>query len=296
MGRDSGVGEEYGMKCAGEDIDKKQKKWKKGLSVVLIAGMGVCILGIILYFIKADRAENTYEELRKYADVTEEAEDSDTGEETAETEERRHLTEIYEGIPEVEFEALWETNTDICAWITVPGTQVDYPVLRNESAENSYDDYYLQHTVERASGLPGAIYMQPCNQGDFTDANTVLYGHNMKNGTMFGSLHEFENDIFFTEHEYAYVVTPEKNLVYQIFAVVVYSDTHILGTYDFGTEHGYEAFLDSLYTNRSMADLFREGATVTTEDRILTLSTCMKNQDDKRLLVVGVLVDEEERE
>ena len=58
-------------------------------------------------------------------------------------------------------------------------------------AENQYDDYYLQHTVSGQSGLPASIYIQPCNRADFTDYNVVVYGHHMKNGTMFGSLHQY---------------------------------------------------------------------------------------------------------
>lgn len=200
----------------------------------------------------------------------------------------------YEGIPETDFEELWKTNTDVCAWITVPGTQVDYPVLQNASSQDLHDTYYLEHTFERASGLPGAIYIEPCNAGDFTDLNTVIYGHNMKNGSMFGSLHEFEDNEFFDEHEYVYLVTPEKILVYRIFAAVIYSDRHLTGTFDFTTAEGCQVFLDELAGNRDMRDQFREDMEVTAGERMVTLSTCVKGEDDRRLLIGAVLTDEYE--
>lgn len=266
-----------------------QKVKRTVISVILIAVIVICIAVIAVYMIKGKRANGVYEELQQTVQVTENME------EVAETETTEESRPSYEGMPEVDFETLWETNTDICAWVTVPGTQVNYPVLQNASSKEPHDTYYLMHTVEKAYGLPGAIYIEPCNAADFTDANTVMYGHNMKNGSMFGSLHEFEDDTFFEEHEYAYIVTPEKNQVYQIFAVILYDDRHIMGTYDFSDTVNYQLFLDSLASNRSMGDIFREGVTVTTEDKIITMSTCVKGQDNKRLLVEAVLIDEYER-
>lgn len=266
-----------------------QKVKRTVISVILIAVIVICIAVIATYMIKGKRANDVYEELQQTVQVTENIE------EVAETETTEESRPSYEGMPEVDFETLWETNTDICAWVTVPGTQVNYPVLQNASSKEPHDTYYLMHTVEKASGLPGAIYIEPCNAADFTDANTVMYGHNMKNGSMFGSLHEFEDDTFFEEHQYAYIVTPEKNQVYQIFAVILYDDRHIMGTYDFSDTVNYQLFLDSLASNRSMGDIFREGVTVTTDDKIITMSTCVKGQDNKRLLVEAVLIDEYER-
>lgn len=279
------------MKETGNRKDKNQNNGKKALSVFLAVIILFCVLCIVFYFVREKRAENVYEEMRNTTETSSEVQTEADG-----NGEQGPLGTDYEGIPQVDFEVLRETNTDICAWITIPGTQVDYPVLQNQSSDNPYDNYYLQHTVEKASGLPGAIYIEPCNTADFSDKNTVIYGHNMKNGTMFGSLHQFEDDTFFSEQEYLYIATPEKNLVYQIFAAVTYSDVHIMGNFDFESETGYTDFLDSLKENRNMGDLFREGVEVTAEDRIVTLSTCIKGQDDRRLLIEAVLVDEYGRE
>lgn len=100
----------------------------------------------------------------------------------------------------VDFDSLKSQNPDIYAWITIPGTDIDYPVLQKTDSEDPYDNFYLDHTVDLTEGLPGAIYSQAVNHKDFMDSVTVLYGHNLKNGGMFSSLHKFENKDFFEEN------------------------------------------------------------------------------------------------
>lgn len=270
-------------------MSKGKGNIKKLISAVLVIVLLVCVILLTFRAVHQKKAEAVYESMRETA-VSAEREEAETTEGINSTEDG--AVNAYEGLPDVDFDVLREINTDVCAWICVPGTQVDYPVLRREEAQNPYDDYYLQHTVEQAAGLPGSIYMEPCNAADFSDANTVLYGHNMKNGTMFGSLHEFEKDTFFDEHEYVYVVTPEKTFVYRIYAAVTYGNLHIMANYDFDTPEDFEKYADSLKEGRSMTDLFREDMQIAAGDKLLTLSTCVKGEDDKRFLIVAVLTDE----
>lgn len=270
---------------------KKDKTTQKIIEIILVAIIIIALINVALYFTKEKHAGNVYKKMQQESIVVE------IGTEIAEKTEVTEVTEkipYYDGMPEVDFESLWETNTDICAWIFVPGTQVNYPVLYHAAATDPYDSYYLEHTVEQTPGLPGAIYIEPCNTADFTDANTVIYGHHMKNGTMFASLDYFLDDAFMEENQYAYIVTPEKNMVYQIFAAVVYDDRHIMSNFDFENTADYQSFLDSITANSNTKDVFREDVEVSTEDRMITMSTCVKGQDDKRLLVMGVLVDEYE--
>lgn len=203
--------------------------------------------------------------------------------------------EIYDAVPEVDFDSLWENNTDICAWLYIPDSNVNYPVLQKKDSENPYDDYYLQHTADGQSGLPASIYIEPCNNCDFTDYNTVVYGHHMKNGTMFGSLHEYLDEGYMKEHQYIYVITPDKECVYRVFAAIEYDDRHILQSFSFTEPYGREAYLDSLKKNAGKNDYFRDDLSVTDSDKLLTLSTCIKNESEKRLLVEAVLVNESEK-
>lgn len=127
--------------------------------------------------------------------------------------------------PVYDFGQLHEQNEDIYAWIVVPGTQVDYPLLQSET-----DNYYLDYNLDHSKGYPGCIYTNQCNRKDFSDYNTVLYGHNMKNGSMFGSIHSFEDETFFDGHPYIYVYTENERLTYEIYeAGEVYRCVHSVG-------------------------------------------------------------------
>ena len=264
---------------------KRDEKRRVYVSVLLILVMLFCLGRAGWQTYKNVHAQGVYEEIKEQSiegmEVTE-AEETESGQQSYDEAE----------IPSVDFEKLWETNTDVCAWIYVPGTEVDYPILRNADTSDMHDSYYLNHTIEGVAGLPGSIYIEPCNVGDFTDSNTVVYGHSMKNRTMFGSLREFMDAEFFEEHPYIYVVTPEKSLVYEIARQAVYDDRHIMATYDFEDEGDYEAFLESLSEQEGN---IREEVPVTTDSRLITLSTCMSNDGDSRLLIIGVLTEELER-
>lgn len=264
---------------------QKKEKFKILIEVILGVAAAACMIGVIAYVVREKKAAKVYEDMQEEI-VAYQAE----WEETENTED----SFSYPGMPQVNFEALWETNTDVCGWIYIPGTEVNYPVLRNAEATDPYDSYYLQHTVDRQSGLPGAIYIEPCNAGDFSDFNTVFYGHHMKNGSMFASLDSFLEEGFMEENPYVYLVTPEKNMVYQIFAAVQYDDRHIMGSYDFTKPEERQSFLDSLGENGGENDIIQKDIEVTEDDTVITLSTCIKEQDEKRLVVEAVLIDEEE--
>ena len=187
----------------------------------------------------------------------------------------------------VDFEMLKEWNPDIYAWITVPGTNIDYPVLQKSDTEDLYDNYYLDHTVDLEEGLPGAIYSQPVNQKDFMDSVTVLYGHNMKNGEMFTGLHEFENRDFFDKNRQIFIYTPNGVLTYEIFAAVDFSDALIPYEYSFSDSAQLQNYIKDV---KNCAGNFQEGVSVSADDKILTLSTCYSGQDDRRLLIEAVLI------
>lgn len=198
------------------------------------------------------------------------------------------------GIPipekEVDFGQLQgEVNPDIYAWIYLPDTAIDYPVLQHPT-DNAY---YLNYNLDGSRGYPGCIYTEYYNAKDFTDPNTVVYGHNMKNGTMFAGLHRFEDSEYFAEHPYVYVYTEEKLYVYEIFAAYEGGDEHILYSHDFSSEYVYREYLEDIFSIRSMNSNIKEGTEVTAGSRILTLSTCVANKPDRRYLVQGVLINED---
>ncbi|MFI3173514.1 MAG: class B sortase [Eubacteriales bacterium] len=198
------------------------------------------------------------------------------------------IEEQEEEVATIDFEEIQSFNSDVYAWISIPGTNIDYPVLQHE-----FDDsYYLNYNLDGSHGYPGCIYTERINSKDFQDYNTVLYGHNMKEGTMFAELHEFKNGNFFLENNTIYIYTPEETLEYRIFAAYVYDDRHILYNFDFSTESGYASYIDSIYIRRGLNDNIDETVEVTSEQKIITLATCIGDMPENRLLVQAVLIEE----
>lgn len=188
----------------------------------------------------------------------------------------------------IDFKKLKETNEDIYAWITIEGTRVDYPIVQHPTDDN----YYLDYTIDGRKGYPGSIYTQSCNAKDFSDFNTVVYGHNMKNGTMFKDLHKFENADFFKKHDKITVYTETEHKEYQIFAAVVYSDRHIVYGYNYESQKGREKFLQSLKESHSMKNQYREDVVIEEDSHLLTLSTCIGGRPNNRFIVVAVEIDD----
>lgn len=182
-----------------------------------------------------------------------------------------------------------EVNKDIYGWIVVPGTVIDYPVLQHPEKT----DYYLEYNLDGTKGRPGCIYSQRMNSKDWSDRNTVLYGHNMRVGTMFAGLHAFEDKSFFEENRYIHIYSEDgRILIYEIFAAYAFSDAHILMSYDFYTKEGYEQYLDVVRESAEKNGHYMQETAPGAEDTIITLSTCIKGSSSKRYLVQGVLIAE----
>lgn len=271
---------------------KKSGDIYKIICIILL----IILIGIVAVWgyriIVENRANSKYEEIQntvnsaaKQAETEAVIIETETEEETeTETEEVQNAFDIPE--KNLDWPSLYAENKDIYAWIYIPETQVDYPVLQSASD----DTYYLNHNIDGSYGKPGCIYTEKINSKDFTNYNTVLYGHNMKNGEMFGCLHDYEDKTFFDENPYVYVYTEEKTYVYEIFAAYTATNAHILNTNDFSTQEGFADYLDNVVYNKALTGNFRNDTRVTSDNRIITLSTCTSNSS-KRWLVQAVLVN-----
>ena len=190
----------------------------------------------------------------------------------------------------IDFEALWEQNEEIYAWIRIEDTLIDYPILQSETD----DGFYLDHDVEKNYSSAGSIYSEAINAKDFTDPVTVLYGHNMKSGKMFQNLHKFEDQTFFDEHEFFHVYIPGHDLTYRVFAMFNYDNRHIMNSFYFDDPEVFMQFVNDIFNKYRYSGHVREDVEIEEEDRILIMSTCIANRPDLRCLVTAVLTEDQE--
>ena len=251
----------------------KKKKWLIGCIICILIA---CICGAYIahYYWEESQNKSIYNEVRK-ENTKPNVEKKDSEPEEKQTDEE---------IP-INFDELEKMNPDIYAWITIPGTNIDYPIVQHPTN----DEYYLMHTIEGKEGYPGSIYTENYNKKDFSDFNTVIYGHDMNDGSMFQNLHNYSDQEYMRQHPEVVIYTRGHAYRYKIFAAVVYDDRHLMGTFDFTAAQGKQAFLDSVLNSRDMGNCFAENVTVTPENQVVTLSTCIASRPDNRFLVGAVL-------
>lgn len=199
------------------------------------------------------------------------------------------VTEDTRPVNPVDFDALQDRNSEIYAWIVVPNTEIELPIL-----QSCADDlYYLNRDLDGKYSRLGSLFTQSKNSLDFSDPVTVIYGHNYFSGGMFTNLHYFEDADFFKENEYFYIYTPTRKLTYFIVSAYKYDDRHILNSFDFSDEQVRREYFDSVLNPKAMLRNVRENAVLETDDNLVVLSTCLTGGYSGRYLVNGVLVNDE---
>lgn len=180
----------------------------------------------------------------------------------------------------IDFDELLQVNDDIVGWLRIRALDISYPVVQGED-----NDYYLHTTFEKTENIAGCIFMNCDNKSDLTDQNTIIYGHNMKNGSMFGKLKQFREEETFNKSKYFWIFTPEFIYQYRIFSASVVNKTGL--TYQpFFIDREFEEFINTAFEN---SEVDNSDVEVTKEDRIVTLSTCT-GDDATRFVVMGKLV------
>lgn len=181
----------------------------------------------------------------------------------------------------VDFTALQGINDDIVGWLKVGALDISYPVT-----QASDNDYYLHLTFELVQNAAGCIFVDYQNRPDFQDDNTIIYGHNMKDGSMFGTLKNFAQDGVYESDPYFWIYTPERIYKYEIFncsTVGAVSNTYTL---EFGSRKEFQNYLDKALM-QSQVDSSK--VKVKSSDKIVTLSTCT-GDEETRFVVQGKLV------
>ncbi len=186
----------------------------------------------------------------------------------------------------VDFEALRKINPDVVGWITVPGTDIDFPILMSKDDNG----YYLTHDIYGEELISASIYIENYNSPDFSDFNTVVYGHNMNDGSMFGQLHRFEDPGFFAENRTFTVYLPDREIDCRIFSARFAGDEHILSVCRNGDRESCETYLAAIFGDDSAEANTDRSGLVTADDRIVTLSTCDRYDPARRYVVSGAVI------
>lgn len=179
------------------------------------------------------------------------------------------------------FEELLAINSDVIAWIKIPDTNIDYPVVKGQDNE-----YYLKHNIKKENSLSGSIFMDYRNEGNNKDLNKIIYGHNIKDGSMFKNLTNYKKKEFLIAHPIIELNTLDESTQWEIFSVYITDTNFNYIKTNFYNKEEYNEFLKEL-KNKSLYDT---GVNITSDDIILTLSTCTYEFSNARFAIHAKLV------
>lgn len=181
-------------------------------------------------------------------------------------------------IPQLDFEPLKKENEEVVAWIRIDGTEINYPVVQGKDNE-----FYLSHLYNKKYNISGSIFGDYRNDSNFASDNLVLYGHNLRNGSMFGSLKKYQDLSYLENHKYIWLITPKASYQYEVFATYEFHALKDHYAFNFQNENSYEKYLEDIQKKA----ISKSNLEVSAKDHILTLSTCSENGSSKRLIVVA---------
>lgn len=240
---------------------------KSRLRLILRVLMGLCAVGIlcsafVLFsdsreYLKGDAA---YQQLRLIVESPEEKpEEHSNG---------------------VDFTPLERINPDVVGWLSAEGTEIDYPVVQGKD-----NDFYIRHLFTGERNKLGSIFMDYRNHSDFSDKNTIIYGHNMIDGSMFSSLTEYKDQGYYDNFPSMLLYTPAGNFTIELFAGIVVDGNYDSVRFDFKDDHDFESYTDSL-KNKST---FKSSTIVKADEQIITLCTCSYEFNNARYVLYGKL-------
>ena len=242
---------------------KKRKLTKFGriLTDILI----VLCLGVTVF-----SGYNLYKELHEYQESTEAYDD--LVEQVVITDEQ-----------EFDWESLKSMNSDFVGWIRMDDSTVDYPFV--QGADN---DYYLRHLFTGQYNNSGCVFMDVNNNSDFSDKNTVLYAHNMKNGTMFAAIEKFKDASYYDSHKVIHIYTESTTYdLYPVAGILTDGQDDYVRT-SFSDDEDFMSYVNYFVSNTT----FTSEQTIESTDRMVMLSTCNYDTEDGRYVLICKLVEE----
>ena len=174
----------------------------------------------------------------------------------------------------INWEALKKENDQIKAWIIVPDTNISYPIVQGTD-----NDYYLHHTFGKQENYAGAVFIDYHNKPDFSDNNTLIYGHNVKHETMFSQLEKFMDKQFFQDHKYVYLFTEQQNYKCEVVSFEYTYDRSPSYRYGITDAKEWQDYID-LVTSPDLNGHVRSDVKMGVSDRMVSLSTCSYEIND----------------
>lgn len=249
---------------------------KKILAVILMTVSGITLLGCVLFYYNCyhERKNSTgVMENLKETYITELPADykSDLSGKKSKSPAKGAGEILQQEKPDfetlkIDWSGLKSQNEDIIAWIDIPGTVISYPVVQTMD-----DEYYLHHTITKEANDYGAIFLSSMNRKDFTDSHSIIYGHNMRDGTMFAGVNDYEERHVYESSPYIHIYTQRELIVYQVFS-------------SFQSAVGSSSFLidlklGSMEYRRQLSEIkaaseYDTGTEITEQQPFITLMTC----------------------
>ena len=272
-------------------------KRKLPILLLCLVFLGIAVFSgykIITIMSEYKAGEESYEQLQQFVVIPEDTQPQETEpdgtilQETGDPEqtvpevtveiEKKHP------IPQVKFVALKAINEDVVGWIYQDGTAVNYPVAQGE--DNQEYLYWLINGDYNGAGTP---FMDYRNEPDFSDRHTIIYGHNMNNGTMFADFHKYTDQEYYDAHPTMMLLTPDGNYTVEFFSGYISTLDTDAWQLEFESEEAYKVWLEHAVSR----SVFHSDVVPTVEDRVLTLSTCSDSAAKTRFVLLGVLRQED---
>lgn len=248
------------------------------LVATVLLGIAVLVLlwKIANYLIDERRSLDFWDDLQDFVLIVDEGE-QDWDAEDGETEDEEIEIPAF-----IDFDSLHEISEDVVAWLYAPGTKINYAI-----AQAKDNDYYLHRLLDGATASGGTLFADYRCSSEFTDWNTIVYGHNMKNGTMFAELMNYRNPAYYEEHPVMYLYIPGKRYKLELIAGYTTNVDDMIFSVPSSKEER-----DKIIDHACRVSSFISDTTADSKDKLVTMSTCSYAYDNARYVVIGRILDE----
>lgn len=250
------------------------------LKRIAVCVMAICVAGaVVLVYLAVSELQDRREGADYYTEMRMTVDDAVVTE-VQNLVSRSYVANETAHVSAMDFDELSQQMPDICGWIAVPETVIDYPVVQGE--DNSF---YLEHLPDGTENQSGSIMLDAENSSDWTDDISVIHGHHMRAGTMFGDLQKYADGEYAREHSQMILYTPDGDYDIQLVAACVVD----------GSKFEYCTGFEDLDDRREYIESIIEGSEygtdipVADDARLILLSTCAYEFDDARFVVLGIL-------